>query len=852
MSWPWERYMFRTERSPGAEGGGYRLLSWISLAQVRSWLPLAVILLFTLTLRLLRLDLFYTRDEVVVWRWSDEFFVSLWRGDLAHSVLGSNYPAVTIFWLQSIYNYLKFGFVWLTSGHPPTLEAIIDVPHTLTYLAERRMVMGLATSVQVAGIYVLATKAFNQRLAILAAFLVALDPFLLAESRVLRAEALAAGFMILSILSWLVYLRDSKWRYAALSGLFAGWAMLTKMSSILLVPIVGLLLLFDLLLAREGTWKTRLKLNVKRGAMWGSLALVTFWLSWPTLWFNPWPPLETILVRAMIQANQSSVWHGDVFFAGRLIPSDPGLLFYPVVVAFRSTPLMWLGVVLGLFLLVRTLVPGKQPPTRQGEVALGERWSWPVISIEVLFTYILVILVGLSLMLSKVDRYLIPVFVGLDILTAVGLGWLLGWTGSREYNSRWMGIIGVVAIFVVQVALTWSAYPYFYSYWNPLVGGGPTAVETLPVGSGEGLDRAIDVLNQLPDAEHLTLICGASHGWCDGKFVGITWPYEVLNSGRWMKADYVLPYISWSQRQMYPQGVMGYLSRHPPVYQVELGGATYAWLYRVPDLPHYSGTKLEGRGTLYGYDLSATELRAGEGLTATLYWRNEGQLPEDDFFVELEDAAGYRWAMAYAEPRPGFEEAARTREEIVESEARLRLPVGMPPGHYFLKMGFVTGGGQTMVGRFELPDDGDDVMVTLPDAYPDADEVEVPHRVDWVTQDVSLLGYDLRPGEIEVGERGWLTLYWRAERGGPRDYVIGIRLLALDGEEATYWLGRPVYSGYAMSKWVRGQVVQDPWELGVPEEVRPGEYELELVLFDGESGEPLARTSLATWSVIAP
>jgi hypothetical protein len=272
----------------------------------------------------------------------------------------------------------------------------------------------------------------------------------------------------------------------------------------------------------------------------------------------------------------------------------------------------------------------------------------------------------------------------------------------------------------------------------------------------------------------------------------------------------------------------------------------------VPDVSYYSGTKLEGRGTLYGYNLSATELKAGDELTATLYWRNEGQQPVDAFFVAIEDAADYRWATAMAEPRPGFEEAARTREEIVESEARLELPTGMPPGHYFLKMGFVTDNGQTLVGRFELPQDGDDVLVGLPDAFPGVDEVVVLDGLEFATDDVTLLGYDLSPKVIEAGERGWLTLHWRAEQDGPRDYVIGVRLLAADGEELTYWLGRPVYSGYATTEWAKGQVVQDPWELWLPEEVPPGDYQLELSLFDGMTGESVDSTRLGPWSVTAP
>jgi len=845
--------VFGSAKSHSSEDSGCHSFSLVLVGRIKKHGPLAAVLFLTVLVRVLQLDLFYGRDELTIWRWSDEFFVSLWHGDLANLVLDSDYPGITIYWLQSFYNYLKYGFLWFTSGQVPTLEAMVDGPHSLTYLAERRLVMGLATAAQILGIYALAARAYNRRLALLMVFLIALDPFVLAESRVLRAEALATGFMILSIMSWLVYLKEGNWGYLALSGVLAGWAILTKVSSGFLVPVIGLLFLLDVVLSRKDTWWMRFKLNAKRGVIWGGLAVATFWVSWPSLWVNPSPPLETIFVRSFAQASQASTWSGDVFFAGRLIPNDPGLLFYPVVIAFRSTPLIWLGVGVALILFLRGLLQiGRPAESRVAGASTDEDAPWSVVNLGVWFVYSGVIFVGLSLTLSKVDRYLLPIFPALSILAALGLGWIFDWIGRKTSNSRWIENGGVLSICAVQLALTLTSYPYFYSYWNPLLGGGAAAVRTLPVGSGEGLDKALEVVNQQPDAERLTLICGASRAWCEGKFVGTTWSYGVLDSSEWMQADYVLPYINWSQRQMYPQGVLDYLSRQQPVYQVELGGATYAWLYRVPDVSYFSGTKLEGRGTLYGYDLSAQELKAGDVLEATLYWRNEGQQATDAFFVEIQDAAGYRWATAYAAPRRGFEGAASTRKEIVESEARLWLPTGMPPGHYFLKMGFVADNGETLVGRFELPDDGDDVLVGLPDTWAGAEGAPVSHAVNFGLSDVSLLGYDLWPRVIEAGERGWLTLHWRAEQDKPQDYVVGIRLVDASGEEITYWLGRPVYSGYATSEWERGQLVQDPWELMLPEGVAPGDYELEIVLFDAVTGEPLTRAVLATWSVVAP
>jgi hypothetical protein len=422
---------------------------------------------------------------------------------------------------------------------------------------------------------------------------------------------------------------------------------------------------------------------------------------------------------------------------------------------------------------------------------------------------------------------------------------------GREGVERMVAWVGIALVVIVtQGAISWAHHPYYLTYYNPWLGGIQRAKDVLRIGYGEGLDQVAAFLNAKPDSGALKL-ASAMSSRIGPLLDGETIPMGNLD-GHWMQADYVFIYISQLQRGKHDSEILTYLARWEPEFVLRLHDLEYGRLYPGPAAQYHSGTKLEGRGTLYGYDLSATELKAGDVLTSTLYWRNEGQQPADAFFVQVEDAAGYVWATSYAEPRPGFDEAVRTRKEVVESEANLQIPIGMPPGHYFLKMGFVTDNGETLVGRFELPDDGDDVMVNLPDSFLDVNEVIVPHVLDFGMEDVSLLGYGLRPDVIAAGDKGWLALYWRANRGSPRDYVVGIQLLGSDGEEATYWLGRPVYSAYATSEWKAGQVVQDPWELSMPEDVPPGDYELELVLFDATTGDPLGRTPLTTWSVVAP
>lgn len=820
--------------------------------RIGRWLPWLVIVGLAVGLRVLQLGVFYTRDEAVVWRWADQFFAAVWRGDLAGTNVGSDYPGVPAYWLQLAFNLVRYpGWLSMGADQGVWVEGILALPRSLTHLADRRLVMGLATAAQVLGLYALAAKAFGRRVGWLAGFLIATDPFLLAESRVLRLEALAGGFMAGSLLAWLAFGRTRCARYLALSGALAGWAILSKTSSLFLLPIIGPLILADAWLAGATRWPERLMTGIRRGLAWLGLALAAFWVSWPALWVAPGPALDVVLTRGLLQTQVKSSWHGDVFFLGQLWPGDPGPLFYPVVLGFRSTPLMWLGILLTLVTVIVGLVRRKRlapgDPSNACYVP-GAR----AVDAGALLYYCLVILAGCTLIISKVERYLLPMFPALDILTALGLVWAAECVARRLRAAqlawlRYLPCVLLVGLCLLHLAWVLPTFPYFYTFWNPLLGGAAAAVATLPVGSGEGLEQAIAPLNQLPNAQELTLVCGASRIWCEGQFVGTTWSDETLGSGEWIQADYVLLYISRYQRQMYPQGVVDYLSRQPPVLQVELSGASYAWLYRVPQVQYHSGSRLEGRSTLLGYNLSAKEIQAGQELAVALYWRNWGGQPGDRTFVRLVDAAGYVWADATPRPRSGFEQAATTYGAVVESEASLHLPVGMPPGNYLLKMGIETDTGQTLVGWFELPANGDDVQVTRPEAYPPAEQIDVPHLVRLATDDIRLLGYALSRASVGEQPTAWLTLYWQARRDAPRDYVVGIQLRTVSDQEVTYWLGRPVYSGYPTHEWRLGQIVQDPWQLSTSGDLPPGRYWLHVTLFDSASGRPLASAQLAEW-----
>lgn len=213
--------------------------------------------------------------------------------------------------------------------------------------------------------------------------------------------------------------------------------------------------------------------------------------------------------------------------------------------------------------------------------------------------------------------------------------------------------------------------------------------------------------------------------------------------------------------------------------------------------------------------------------------------------MRLVDTSAYVWAEAVAIPLPGFEEAARTDGQIAESRATLMVLIGTPPGTHFLHSGVYSHSRREVLGYFTMPSDGDRVIVTRLAGMLATARPSVEHELNAkVSPEISLLGFDLLDNIYTLSDDNWLTLYWQADADVGTDYVIGVQLVDPDGKEIAYWLGRPVTSGYPTSEWITGEIIRDPWLLKLPPAVLPGDYELRLTLFDGETGLAVNQLTL--------
>lgn len=118
---------------------------------------------------------------------------------------------------------------------------------------------------------------------------------------------------------------------------------------------------------------------------------------------------------------------------------------------------------------------------------------------------------------------------------------------------------------------------------------------------------------------------------------------------------------------------------------------------------------------------------------------------------------------------------------------------------------------------------------------------------------IALLGYELRPGELRArisplegaDERGLasgqpvqINLYWRALAAPASDYTLFLHLYNAAGERVAQRDLPPRHADYPPSRWRPGELVIDMADMPLPA-LPPGEYRIEIGLYDAATGAAL-------------
>lgn len=719
-----------------------------------AWIAL-LLLVAAVLLRLPSLNSFLTPDEQRIWTTlTAQFLAALLEHDWAATAT-SGYPGVTTTWASS----LGLALQWLLArpAGVTTLAGMADAlladPARLDMLVWMRLGVALASAAGIVLVFGLARRLFDGATALLAAGVLLFDPFLLAHTRLLNTDPLLALALTVSWLALVIGAGSSSRRYLALSGAAFGLALLTKTPALLVAPLV-LLWIFWQRGHRERTVAGWLRGGCIDLAWFTLPALVTAVVAWPALWVAP---LTTLRRSVEFAAALAQTGHelGN-FWLGQAV-EGPGVLFYPAVALWRSTPATLIGAALATLALLSAGANRLRSATRPAEPA-GHGAATALLLFIVWFA------AAMSLSPKKFDRYLLPVFPMIDLLAAWGWVTAVRWAararrrGSSARRAPPVGrgwVVAVAAVVVgVQATCALSHLPTYLPAYNPLLGGIRTAQRVMLVGWGEGLEQAAAYLNRQPDAENTRVAAWYGHNVFAPFFRGQSYDlYYDLPTAADLYAndvDFVVTYINQRQRGLLDDSVQDVLGA--PVMSSEWRGALLAQVFPWPKpFAHTADRELAPGLRLLGWSVAPYDATTGH-VQVTLAWdaagaAAAGALPP--VTVWIKDASGEVWATDQGVGKISETVPAWLDHQAIQQTLTLSPPAGLLPGDYQVEMAVSGGDGQTL-GRVTLP--ATPIETALPA------EVIRPDQPVVFDAAVQLVGYEMQPAET-----GWqIDLLWGA------------------------------------------------------------------------------------------
>ncbi len=806
-----------------------------------TWLICLAIFVVAFVPRALGLDSFIVIDEAR-WVYRSAFF---WRAILAGNFAQASAeaatpgietlaPGVPVMWLGGLGLTTKY---WADSARP--VENLSDylalVPEktekiSLDFYAWTRRPFILLASLFLVSFYLLLSRLIRPAAALLAALLLAFDPFFTGLSRLVHNDMTVCIAINLSLLTLLSYHRPGPVKRSRsfggllLSGLLAGLALATKPTALYLFVFAAVFLLFENGWPRYwADWRRA----VTEGIVWGGVALVTVIAIWPALWAAPGETLKPVFSGSGLESEEDP----------SLLPylDDPvpqlGFLFYPINWVFKST----LPLLIGLMGLLVGIKRGwfKQPPadepggpagssTPASDLASPPTW-WTVkwLAIFVVLFYLLLVPAD-----TRDLRYASPTFPGLYALAAAGVLALMDklgakMTGIPRLSTTSLYVLGSALLLAIQLISAAIYFPYYFNYLNPVVGGRWLAPHLIKVGSGEGLDHMAFYLNQKPNVRDLTV---ATSLW--DTFVPF---YE----GRYTKAhykeeaDYIIIYLRQIQnRNPFPE-FWPYFAARTPEYVVTLAGLDYVWLYPGPQLREVRDVNFDDGLILRGYRLERRAAEPGQTANLTLVWGGATPTAAGQIIkVKLNDDAGRVWAEGRG---PVLDSKGPS---AVEGHYLLPIPADMPRGDYQLWVSLENVPAESpayLAGKIPVRQ-----LAKPPVEF--AASANFGNMVNFGGANVALA-----PKAAGAAETFEIQFLWQARQLIPQPYTTFAHLVDETGQiwgqaDRTPHLGG---SELPTNQWDEDEWIVDTFQISLHPDTPPGRYKLLAGLYNPQTLERL-------------
>jgi len=546
--------------------------------------------------RVLNLGSFVSLDEPFWLRAGINFYYALGQHDFENTIY-EYHPAVTTLWVITAgmltyfpeYRALEQGYLKKTK-----LELFFSEHNKdfLQLLVNSRIVQIIVITILLIIVYFLLRLLFNTRTAFFTTIFISISPYFFGHSRLLNHEAMLSLFLLVSLLSILVFVyKDQNILLLLLSSSAGALAQLTKSTGIVLFPLILLILIvYAFKSAEKKGWKDTITNVTKVLILWIAGLAFIYFLLWPGMWVAPGKMLTNVYGNALSYAFQGA--RLDV--TQELNPSSfsladvgKGVQKFATDIIRRTTPLSQLGFLFGIW-----AIASKKRHTGAKTDRLVILYS---LILGISFILLFSILRG-----RDSPHYILTSYVCINLIA--GLGWVYCFTRMEKSFSpgikQWGVLFGLLLVVAIQAFSTLSFYPYYFTYYNPVIEAIKPNTEDPyfhPYSYGVGVEQAAAYLAQKENAADMTVMSVYGYGSFSFYFPGQTIVISDLiiddlpprNLEYLHKSDYVVIDYYYQKKQ----NTLGGLTEIKPEKIIWLHGIEYLHIYRTADILAYLDAK---------------------------------------------------------------------------------------------------------------------------------------------------------------------------------------------------------------------------------------------------------------------
>ena len=341
-----------------------------------------------------------------------------------------------------------------------------------------RLVSAIFGSLTVVLVLLIGMRYVSLFVGISAAVILAMLPVFVGLSQLVTLESIRFFFFTATIFSFLTFLEVRSRKYALLTGVLAGCAIETKLTSFLVFPLMlGIFVLY------RKFAKQKKPISLKSLGTIFLSAVITFFALWPSALLH----LDYIAQYTyQLRLNPNNLPPPEIFFG--FVMHSP-IIFFPVI-ALVTTPFV---------IIILSLV---------GLKSISDRKKW------VLYSFVLWLLAPflLSFYYNRQHgiRYIVEFYAPFALIAAIGLETI----SNKISRATWAKILSLFIVGVYLFVILKRITPYYLDYFNIIPGGAKGVAQkelfalgwwgqgfkeagiflkkTAPKGATVGLTRAFD------------------------------------------------------------------------------------------------------------------------------------------------------------------------------------------------------------------------------------------------------------------------------------------------------------------------------------------------------------------------